>query len=313
MVGKHGVTSRCRRAAFLRGVWPGVLAATYLLLVGLPAARADYIAEAKEGSNHGYLYIGKGMTKWQGSTNWSFGDLVVRDDKKVMYFMGLAEDPARHAQAESGPAPDAEARIAEARRQLEASGSVMVGVLSHPDSDEAPRYDTRIVSYDEVQARRQAANDRAMALRRDAASHAQSVEAAESAAMYDIFVKGKPTWTNTGETATIAGRQCTKYQVTMAPVFSADVWMTEDLGPGYAGGLMFDKVFDIYRGGVRPLEVLAEIPGFPLRISAQQKDVFGMGISQFEYEVSKLVETDLDTKEFDPKPGSRVYEGKLDM
>jgi len=290
-----------------------VLAATYLLLVGLPAARADYIAEAKEGSNHGYLYIGKGMTKWQGSTNWSSGDLVVRDDKKAMYFIGAAADPARYAPEESGPPPDAEARIAEARRRLEASGSVVAGASAHASPDDAPRYDTRIVSYGEVQARRQVRNDRAMTLRRETAGRAQNVGAAEAAATYDIFVKGTPTWTNTGETATIAGRQCTKYQLMMAPVFSADVWMTEELGPGYGAGTMFDKVFDLYRGGVRPLEVLAEIPGFPLRISAQQKDVFGLGISQFEYEVSKLVETDLDAKEFDPKPGSRVYEGKLDM
>jgi hypothetical protein len=129
--------------------------------------------------------------------------------------------------------------------------------------------------------------------------------------MFDVFVKGKPTWTNTGETAVIAGRECTKYQVLMAPIFSADVWMTEELGPGYGSGLMFDKVLDVYRGGLRPLEVLNDIPGFPLKISAQQKDVFGMGISQFEFEVSKLLETDLDAKEFDPKPGSHVYESKF--
>jgi hypothetical protein len=298
----------CGRGAFSRRFWGWALAGAYVLLVGLPVARADYIAEAKQGTNRGYLYIGKGMTKWQGMTDWSLGDLVVRDDKKALYFVGMAQDPNRRMAPEGGAGPDAEARVAEARRQLEASGGVLPGNVSLPESTEQTLYQTEIVPYDEVKARRQLTYDRAISIRKDILAHAQSVE---GAALLDIFVSGRPTWTNTGETTTIAGRHCTKYHMLMAPVFSADAWMTDELGPGYGAGLMFDKVFDVYQGGLRPLEVLSEIPGFPLKLSVQQRDVFGLGISQFEYEVLKLVETDLDEKEFGPRAGSRVFTGKF--
>jgi hypothetical protein len=299
---------RARSVTSTRGLWLGALVGAYLLLAGVSSAYADYIAEVKVGTYRGYLYIGKRMTKWQGSTDWSYGDLVLRDDTKTMYFIGLLKDRTRQPGSTGVPPPDAEARVAEARRQLESGGEVVSGAISRrPPPDEA-QYETRVVYYAQVVARRQITYDRAIQMRNDILAHAENVS---GAATIDIFVSGQPTWAKTGETEVIAGHECTKYHLIMAPVFAADVWMTEDFGRGYGAGEMFDKVFDLYRGGVRPLGRLGDIPGFPLKIKAQQRDVFSAGVSQFDYEVLKLTETDLDEKEFGPQVGSRVYEGQF--
>jgi len=128
-------------------------------------------------------------------------------------------------------------------------------------------------------------------------------------AMYDIFCSGKPTWTDTGETEVIAGRECTKYHMRMAPIFRLDVWMTTELGPGYVGGHMFAKPYGLTRGGVRPMETLAEIPGFPMKMEGEYKQSpTGGGSMSIKYEVTGLIETDLDEQEFEPRRGSRISE-----
>jgi hypothetical protein len=295
MATKQGVTCGLRR----------ILVGAYLLLIGLPVARADYIAEVKQGTHRGYLYIGRHMTKWEGSTDWAYGDFILRDDMATMYFISLSKNRDQQGGAGGPSAAEAEARLAETRKRLESGGSIVSSDASHVQAGARARYETRVVPYAAVTARRQFSNDRAMQMKSDILAHATTFE---GLARVDAYLSGQPTWAKTSETAVIAGKECTKYRVVMSPIFTADVW-TADLGPGYGAGSMFDKVFDLYRGGVRPLSALHDIPGFPLKITADYRDVFGLGVSQYAYEVLSLTETDLDEKEFGPKPGSRVYEG----
>jgi len=285
------------------------------MLAGLPVARADYIAEVKEGGTNGYMYIGKGAIKRQGLSGWLAGDLIVRDDKSVMYFTQRRR-PGRNP---SGlPPVDIEEELANMRVELESSDSISPGAEELEETD-FPEYDTRVVPYGMVGARRNQIKSRVVPLRDQTAAHLNDpmAEARERRGMLryiatiDAFCSGQPSWTNTGETAVIAGRNCTKYRLWLAPIFKMEVWVTEELGPGYTGGRMFGKVFGIPRGGVRPLEVLHKIPGFPLKMKGEFRNVLGRGTMKIDYEVLRLIETDLDEKEFEPRVGCRLRTGKL--
>jgi len=295
MATQHGVTCGLRR----------ILVGAYLLLIGLPVARADYIAEVKQGAHRGYLYIGKHMTKWQGSTDWAYGDFILRDDMATMYFIRLTKSRDQQGNPAGPSGAEAQARLAETRKRLESGGSILPSEAAPVQPGGRAHYETRVVPYAAVTTRRQLSYDRAMQMKSMILAHATTFD---GLVMVEAYLSGQPTWAKTSETAVIAGKECTKYRVVMSPIFTADVW-TADLGSGYGAGSMFDKVFDLYRGGVRPLSALHDIPGFPLKITADYRDIFGQGVSQYAYEVLSLTETDLDEKEFGPRPGSRVYDG----
>ena len=315
-----------RHTPALRLVLQGVLAAALLSgLVGLPEARGDYIAEVQEGGRKGYMYIGKRCIKRQGLSGWMYGDLVIRDDKDCMYLIerakgqdvgALALATKRHI-FEGAPAPEVEIeKPPEERRSTEDSLSE---TGEQPRLAVVPQYDTRIVPYSMVESRRREVAGIVKPLRDTTEAHlndpGQSPQSRRGMlayiAMVDAYMMGQPSFTNTGETAVIAGRECTKYRVRLAPIFQLDVWTTTDLGPGYTAGHMFAKPYNFHRGGVRPMEVLGEIPGFPLKLQGEYRNVQGRGMISIEYEVLSLTETDFDEKEFDPRPGSRVYTGKL--
>ena len=303
---------RAVRSALLRGVLAVALCTG---LVGLPEARGDYIAEVLEGGKNGYIYIGKRRIKRQRLTGWTYGDLVIRDDKKLMYLIGRRK-PLR---AEVEPL-SAQAREEMRKRgeEIESPGETSSAV-QEPEEADVPRYDTRVVPYRAVEVRRATIAKMVKPLRDETEAHLGDPEQDAASrrgmrsyiAMVDAYLKGRPSWTNTGETEVIAGRECTKYRVLLTPIFKLDVWMTEELGPGYTGGHMFAKTFNFHRGGVRPMEVLGEIPGFPMKLEGEYRNVQGRGTMRFRYEVLRLIETDLDEKEFDPRPGSRVYDGQL--
>ena len=296
--------------------WAAVLS-VWLGWLCVGVARADYIAEVKEGPSRGYLYIGEGAIKRQGLPGWSVGDLILRDDKEVMYFttrrLGPRPGTPGGPPASQGSQQSPQEKLKEVQRELEASGgdfsvSEWGRELQEP---EVPTYETRVVPYSAVQKRRDAVKGRLLSRLRDAQAHIGDPGMVRFVATLQPFLSGKPQWTNTGETKVIAGRQCTKYRVWVAPIFKLDVWMTEELGPGYTAGQVFDKVFDMRRGGIRFMEVLARLPGFPLKIKGEYRNVLGSSIMKIDYEVLSLVETDLDEKEFEPRPGSLLYQGEL--
>jgi len=315
----HAQARGPRRPRRLRGVLSALLWGVLVLGLGaecggLPTVRADYIAEIQEGGKRGYLYIGKGRIKRQALTGWPYGDLIIRDDKKVMYFttrrMGSRGE-------ERGRRPiDVERAVAEVREKMETSEDFSANNQEVTESD-LPTYVTTAVDYSRVQNRRGKIVSRVMQYRQTMAAHvndamSDSRSMLRTIAMYDIFCSGKVNWTNTGETEVIAGRECTKYRMRMAPIFKLDVWMTTELGPGYVAGHMFAKPYGLTRGGVRPMEELAEIPGFPMKMEGQYKqNPAGGGTMSIKYEVISLIETDLDEQEFEPRPGSRVSEGAL--
>ncbi len=294
----------------------GVLAAALCTgLVGLPEARGDYIAEVQEGSKKGYMYIGKRRIKRQRLTGWPYGDLIIRDDKHLMYLIGRRRPPREEVE----PLP-AEAReeLRTEGREIESLGDSPSGE-QEPEEDDVLRYDTRVVSYGAVNARRGTIGNMVKALRDQTEAHLGDADQDAISrrgmrryiAMVDAYLMGTASWTNTGETEVIAGRECTKYRVRLPLSLKLDVWMTTELGPGYTGGQMFAKPFNFRRGGIRPMEMLGEIPGFPMKLEAEYRNVQGRGTMRFKYEVLRLIETDLDEKEFDPRPGSRVYDGQL--
>jgi hypothetical protein len=88
-----------------------------------------------------------------------------------------------------------------------------------------------------------------------------------------------------------------------------DVWMTTELGTQYSAGGMFAKSYLHREGGVRPMDVLKEIPGFPLKFEMRSRHITGRGTTRIDYEVISLIETDLDENEFEPRAGSHVYTG----
>ncbi len=306
-----------RRMAVLSVFIQGVLAAALCTgLVGLPEARGDYIAEVQEGGKTGYMYIGKRRIKRQGLTGYVYGDLIIRDDRKLMYAIGR-----RRAPRGEGPGrPSAQARE-ELRKEgmeiepLEEGSSA----VQEPEEVNVPTYDTKVISYGAVRARRGAIAKLVKPLRDQTEAHLgdphQDAVSRRGMRRYiatiDAYLMGTPSWTNTGETEVIAGRECTKYRVRLPLLFKLDVWMTTELGPGYTGGHMFAKPFNFTRGGVRPMEMLGEIPGFPMKMEGEYRNVQGRGTMRFKYEVLRLIETDLDEKEFDPRPGSRVYNTNL--
>jgi len=308
--GEHTVN---RRVSFLAASLTVVVAVSAVLVVGLPAARGDYIAEVKEGGTRGYLYIGERAIKRQGLRGWMAGDVVIRDDKKVLYFIGRE----RERRPEARQNIDVDAELREIREELEAWDLPPDGPLPLQLMNVAPVYETRKVSYGAVEARHAVIRERMMADREVTLSHTTDalVDAGGRRAMLwnvaivDIYFDGQPTWTNTGESAVIAGRECTKYQVRLAPVFFMEVWMTTELGPEYGAGDMFAKAYLHRDGGVRPMEVLREIPGFPLKFEARYRHITGRGVTRIDYEVLQLIETDLDENEFEPRPGSKVYTG----
>lgn len=303
---------RAVRSALLRGVLAVALCTG---LVGLPEARGDYIAEVQEGGKKGYMYIGKRRIKRQRLKGWPYGDLIIRDDKHLMYLIGRRKPPREEVESLSAEA------LEELRKQgeeIESLGETSSAV-QEPEEPMVPRYDTRVVPYRAVEARRGTIGKMVKQLRDETEAHlGDATEDAASRrgmrryiATVDAYLMGRPSWTNTGETEVIAGRECTKYRVRLPLLFKLDVWMTEDLGPGYTGGHMFAKPFNFHRGGVRPMEMLGEIPGFPMKLEGEYRNVQGRGTMRFRYEVLRLIETDLDEKEFDPRPGSRVYDGQL--
>lgn len=300
-------------SVFIQGVLAAVLCTG---LVGLPEARGDYIAEVQEGSTTGYMYIGKRRIKRQGLTGWIYGDLIIRDDKDVMYLIRRRRPPRG-----AGPGQPS----AEAREELRKEGREIEPVeetssaIQEPEETDVLMYDTRAISYGAVEARRSTIAKIVKPLRDETEAHlgdpGQDARTRRAMRRYiatiDAYLMGRPSYTNTGETEVIAGRECTKYRVRLPLLFKLDVWMTTELGPGYTGGHMFAKPFNFRRGGVRPMEMLGEIPGFPMKMEGEYRNVQGRGTMRFKYEVLRLIETDLDEKEFDPRPGSRVYNSKL--
>ncbi len=303
---------RAVRSALLRGVLAVALCTG---LVGLPEARGDYIAEVLEGGKNGYIYIGKRRIKRQGLTGWTYGDLIIRDDKSVMYLIGRRKPRRGEVEPLSAQAREEMRRRGE---EVESLGETSSAV-QEPEEADVPRYDTRVVPYRAVEVRRGTIAKMVKRLRDETEAHIGDAEQDAASrrgmrqyiAMVDAYLQGRPSWTNTGETEVIAGRECTKYRVRLPLSLKLDVWMTEELGPGYTAGHMFAKTFNLYRGGVRPMEVLSEIPGFPMKLEGEYRNVQGRGTMRFKYEVLRLIETDLDEKEFDPRPGSRVYGGQL--
>ncbi len=275
----------------------GVLA----VLLSVSSVRADYIARVKEGSATGYVYIGEGAVKRQGLTGW--GDVIIRDDEKVLYFIGWAREERGAGVPSSG---EVAAELAAIKDDMRASGDIPVDLLR--DSQAAVvEYETCVASYGMVQQRRQALHTRVKKQRDLDFRHAQSSPdalerrgALQRVATVDAYLENNPTWTDTGETAVIAGCQCTKYHVALSPIFTLDVWMTTDLGPQYRAGKMFANFYYIHQGGIPALEVLGEIPGFPLKMEGRYRNIEGRSTFRINYEVLDLIETDLDDKEFDP-------------
>lgn len=307
-VGRRGREAR-GSACGLRG-W-----AAFVVLLLAGTLWADYIAEVKEGGSRGYLYIGKGAIKRQGLPGWSAGDLIVRDDRQVMYFVSrrLGRRPGSPgAPSTSAAKQRALERLREVEQELESSdGEFSVGQWgSEVQETDLPTYETRVVPYAEVFARRQKIKQRLTGWLRDAQAHIEDPGMVAYVAMLKRYFSGEVQWTNTGETEVIAGRDCVKYRLWLAPIFKLDVW-TADLGPGYTAGHMFDKVFNLTRGGIPPMEALAEVPGFPLKMEGEYRNPVGFGTIRIRYEVLSLLETDLDEREFEPRLGSFVYQGKL--
>ena len=295
-------------------LWGALAAALFTGLVGLPEARGDYIAEIREGGKKGYLYIGKRRIKRQGLTGWPLGDLIIRDDKHVMYFTGRKKGGGREQLGQGSI--DVEEAVEEVREEMETSEDSSAHRQEVTQSD-LPTYESRRVSYSRAKSRRDEIVGRAMQLRKTMAAHVNDPTSdprsmLRTIAIYDIFCSGKPTWTNTGETEVIAGHECTKYHMRMAPIFRLDVWTTTELGPGYVAGHLFAKPYGLIRGGVRPMETLAEMPGFPMKMEGEYKqNPTGGGSMSIKYEVIGLIETDLDEQEFEPRRGSRIYDGGI--
>ena len=278
------------------GVFLGALAAALLCV---SAARADYIAQIREGaSGSGYLYITEGAIKKE--------SLIIRDDKKVLYFIGWAQQEPGAAL----PSADVAGELSAIKEQMQASEGIPVELLQ-TTGPLVMEYETWVVPYSLVEERRRAFGARLKGDRDETFRRASSARSPlersgmlQSVAVVDAYLENRPTWSNTGETAVIAGRQCTKYHVALPPIFEMDVWMTTELGPGYTAGKMFANSYFCEQGGVPAMEVFAEIPGFPMKMDGRYRNIEGRHIFKLYYEILNLMETDLDEKEFAPLPGA---------
>jgi len=311
-----GTPARSGFTRSLKAYLRGLLALVAVVAVGLSAARADYIAEVRDQESSGYLYICEKAVKRHGLNGWLTGDVIIRDDKRMMYFVSWAKQ--RREDAENRTVNiDEELRkvkedLAEGRDAARARWLAEVQAT-------APTFDVYVVSYADMDRRVKEIHDRLKPIRDESYRMARDPNRGplerrgflEYVATFDAYFNDEPEWTNTGETKVIAGKQCMKYEIKLPPVTSLNVWMTTELGSGYTAGRTFARSFYMNKGGVRALEVLAEIPGFPMKIEGRHRNITGRGMGLVQFEVKSLLETDLDEREFEPPARARTFEGEL--